>query len=201
MAPRLKAVVPRSIDPGLVFYGVGDVHPWGDNLEDVFVRLSVNAWFYLGIYRIFVSHSLTAQEWKRQSPGVSLVSSSGFHLPSAQFNARWCKTIIAGGGGNSRALRINVGLHRRLKRPPTAAETNKALHSSNGFLHLTESQIALGFKRGAAKLAVWTMKCVGYRPDFQRNIGRILGWARNTALEAYRLSLSLPDAQVELEIF
>ncbi|KAJ7090788.1 hypothetical protein B0H15DRAFT_245141 [Mycena belliarum] len=153
-------------DPGLVFFGVGQAYPWGKDQEEVFVRLSTNNWLYIGAYRIDVAESLTADEWKQQSRA---------------FKAQWCRTIKNGGGGdNSRALRINVDLHRRLGRRPTAAETKKALDSTGEFLHLTEPQINWGFENGHAKLAVWTMKCVGYRADFQRNIaGRVpTGWAK-----------------------
>ncbi|KAJ7457272.1 hypothetical protein B0H11DRAFT_1738505 [Mycena galericulata] len=155
-------------DPGLVFYGVGKAYEWGVEPEEVFVRLSVNNWLYIGSYRMFVAESLTAEEWKQQSP---------------EFKAQWCRTIKNGGGGSreaTRALRINVDLHRRLGRRPTAAETNKAFRSSKDYLHLTEAQINVGFEKGQAKIAVWTMKCVGYREDVQRNIaGRIpTGWAK-----------------------
>ncbi|KAJ7090784.1 hypothetical protein B0H15DRAFT_906772 [Mycena belliarum] len=155
-------------DPGLVFYGLGQAEPWKKGPEEVFVRLSQNNWLYVGRYRIYVAESLTADEWKQQSLAVR------------QPTIFWCRHIKKGGGGrNSRPLRINVDLHRRLGRPPTAAETKEAMDSQREF-HLTEPQIDWGFENGHAKLAVWTMKCVGYRADFQRNIaGRIpTGWAK-----------------------
>ncbi|KAJ7671735.1 hypothetical protein B0H17DRAFT_1141506 [Mycena rosella] len=139
-------------DPGLVFFGVGKAYKWADAAEDVF------------------------------------------------FKAQWCHTIKSGGGGsNSRALRINVDLHRRLKRRPTAAETQQALQSSNTFMHLSETQIDAGFEKGQAvgvsyihvlvsvlhrvllqEIAVWTMKCVGYREGLQRKLAGNIpsGWAR-----------------------
>ncbi|KAJ7916885.1 hypothetical protein B0H13DRAFT_2446337, partial [Mycena leptocephala] len=57
-------------DPGLVFFGVGEATEWGSDPEDVFVCLSPNHWLYIGLYRIFVSQSLTAEEWTQQSSGV-----------------------------------------------------------------------------------------------------------------------------------
>jgi hypothetical protein len=57
-------------DPGLVFFGVGEATEWDSEPEDVFVCLSPNHWLYIGLYRIFVSQSLTAEEWMQQSAAV-----------------------------------------------------------------------------------------------------------------------------------
>ncbi|KAJ7042182.1 hypothetical protein C8F04DRAFT_946258, partial [Mycena alexandri] len=154
-------------DPGLTFYGVGEAGEWRPDAEDVFIKLKPSHWLYIGMYRMFVSKSLTAEEWTQQS---------------AAFKALWCRTIRnRGGGSGSRPLRILLDLRRRLGREPTAAERKKALRSgSDRDIELTDAEIDAGFQRGTGKIAVWAMKCVGYREDFQRNIwGRVpTGWER-----------------------
>ncbi|KAJ7695230.1 hypothetical protein B0H16DRAFT_861019 [Mycena metata] len=152
-------------DPGLTFYGVGEADEWGPDPEDIFVRLKPKHWFYIGMYRMFVSKLLTAEEWTQQSTA---------------FKNLWCRTIRKSKGKGSRSLRILAHLCRRLGREPTAAERNKALHSGNDpDIELTNADIEAGFQRGTVKVAVWAMKCVGYRDDLQRNIaGRVpTGWA------------------------
>ncbi|KAJ7264153.1 hypothetical protein C8J57DRAFT_1069982 [Mycena rebaudengoi] len=152
-------------DPGLVFFGVGDASPWSPEPEHVFVRFATNVWLYIGLYRMSVAESLTAEEWTRQS---------------SAFKSQWCRTIANGGGGeNSRALCINIHLHHRLKRAPTQAETRTALKSSND-PRLTPEQIDIGFQRGQARIAVWTMKCVGYNESLQRELSKKpTGWKKD----------------------
>ncbi|KAJ7149642.1 hypothetical protein C8R46DRAFT_1125670 [Mycena filopes] len=148
-------------DPGLVFYGVCDPYEWNPEPEDVFIKIATNKWLYLGVYRTYTAKSLTPEEYTQQSTA---------------FKHTWCTTVQRGGGGaGAGALCILLDLRRRLKhelgREPTAAEKKKALRSTDAKnVEVSVAEIDAGLSRGDGTLAVWAMKCVGYREELQRDL-------------------------------
>ncbi|KAJ6607883.1 hypothetical protein B0H10DRAFT_536072 [Mycena sp. CBHHK59/15] len=121
--------------------------------ERVISRLDQGVWLYVGQYELEPAPSLTIQEWKQQS---------------AKVRNTWANEIKKKDWG--RTIRAVVATRNGLGRTPTKAEEQAALESPSKFSEVTVKDIIRAFDRGQAVIAVWTMKCVGYDVDFQRNL-------------------------------
>ncbi|KAG5639143.1 hypothetical protein H0H81_006402 [Sphagnurus paluster] len=114
-------------------------------------------WQYQGQYVMAPAPSLTKEEWASQSPKV---------------REKWAQKISDEGWG--RETRARVALRRRLQREFTEEELEAALAEPSQYDEISSGMIAEAFLRGEETLAVWTMKCVGYEGDFQRDIAEKL---------------------------
>ncbi|SJL01152.1 uncharacterized protein ARMOST_04470 [Armillaria ostoyae] len=66
--------------------------------------------------------------------------------------------------------RAVVHLHEQLGRRPIGREVEEALQGGNQYRNITREQIAEAFLKGWVIMAVWTMKCVDYGVNFQREL-------------------------------
>ncbi|RDB20371.1 hypothetical protein Hypma_012570 [Hypsizygus marmoreus] len=139
--------------PGLYFSADG-VHawPWPD-IQRVITRIRSGRWQYQGQYQLAPVKSLTKEEWASQD---------------RKFRNTWAKEIHESAWGI--VLRAKIHLRERLGRECTEAELNEALDSNRQFKEITPDIIIRAFHRGEEFIAVWTMKCVGYDTEFQRNL-------------------------------
>ncbi|KAF7331052.1 hypothetical protein MVEN_02445500 [Mycena venus] len=104
-----------------------------------------------------------------------------------QMRNRWCKKLAKKDWG--RITRTRIALRRQLQRDPTFEEVDTALETDQKYLDINADDIAQGFDNGDERLAVWTMKCVGYDEQLQRDLVRqITGWVPPSAfaMEARR---------------
>jgi hypothetical protein len=105
---------------------------------------------------------------------------------------RWCNKLAKKDWG--RITRTRIALRRQLGRNPTFEEVDAAIKGDQKFGYITADDIAQAFDNGEEvctsrplpclahmfnqQLAVWTMKCVDYSEQFQRDLARqITGWA------------------------
>ncbi|KAJ7196878.1 hypothetical protein B0H12DRAFT_1167744 [Mycena haematopus] len=115
-------------------------------------RIRTHMWQYQGQYVLAPAESLTVNEWKQQPLNV---------------RRTWAQQLAIKRWG--RWIRAEITLRRELGRRPTRAEKKTALmDSDNKFLAVTPEEISKAFDRGEAVIVVSTMKCVGYKADFQR---------------------------------
>ncbi|KAJ7911130.1 hypothetical protein B0H13DRAFT_2010649 [Mycena leptocephala] len=124
-----------------------------DTTGILFARLAQGVWQYQGQYVTAAAEHLTIQEWKQQSPKVQ--QTWAYQLSIKEWG-RW--------------VRAEVTLRRELGRKPTPAEKKAALRTKNNFFNVTPAEIYSAFNRGEVVIMVWTMKCVGYNTDLQRNL-------------------------------
>ncbi|KAJ7083124.1 hypothetical protein B0H15DRAFT_428600 [Mycena belliarum] len=96
---------------------------------------------------------LTLDEWKQQSSAV---------------RKNWAKQIAKKRWGLS--IRADITLRRQLGRKPTDAEKKAALKSKNAFKTVTPEEISSALDRREVIVVVSTLKCVGYKADFQRDL-------------------------------
>ncbi|KAJ7174450.1 hypothetical protein C8R46DRAFT_90093 [Mycena filopes] len=126
----------------------------------VLTRLAAHDFLYMGEYAIRPSDSLTQAEWNLQPQNM---------------RTRWCSKLAKKDWG--RMTRCRITLRARHERNPTRKEVEKAMKTKRKFSHITADDIAKAFNSGEERLAVWTMKCVGYDEQFQRDIVRqMTGW-------------------------
>ncbi|PBK65592.1 hypothetical protein ARMSODRAFT_891695, partial [Armillaria solidipes] len=126
----------------------------------VFSRIRSKQWEYMGQYKMEPVASLTTEEWNQQRNTVRLVWASELSTK------KW--------GIHCRAV---VHLHEQLGRRPTGREVEKALQGGNQYRNITREQIAEAFLKGWVTMAVWTMKCVDYDVDFQRElVAKFANW-------------------------
>ncbi|KAF8135036.1 hypothetical protein EV363DRAFT_1396498 [Boletus edulis] len=139
--------------PGLFF--TSSVNPnareW-PTIERVLVRLKTNRWFYVGQYQCTPAPSLTPEEWTSQSP---------------KMKKTWMTKVSTKGWGTD--IRAKIVLQKRLGRDPTAKELEDACDSNEKF-HATPDEVHRAFDQGHAFIQAWSMKCVGYDENFQREI-------------------------------
>ncbi|KAJ7755165.1 hypothetical protein B0H16DRAFT_730995 [Mycena metata] len=126
----------------------------------VLTRLGAHDFLYMGEYAIRPSDSLTRAEWLSQPPAMRI---------------RWCTKLAKKDWGMM--TRTRIALRRQLGRDATFKEVTTSLKAKQKFPSITAVDIAKAFNNGEERLAVWTMKCVGYDEKFQRDIVRkITGW-------------------------
>ncbi|KAG6915386.1 hypothetical protein DXG01_011758 [Tephrocybe rancida] len=141
--------------PGL-FFGANGSHAgiWDREApERVITRIRPGIWQYQGQYVLTPAMSLTKEEWRSQKPKA---------------HSAWAKQIFMKDWG--RTVRCRVSLRKRLGRPFTEEEFEAAVAKSNKYQDITEDDILQALLRGEEFIAVWTMKCVGYDVEFQRNL-------------------------------
>ncbi|KAK0448084.1 hypothetical protein EV421DRAFT_2033136 [Armillaria borealis] len=142
--------------PGLFFEADDMVEPvdeLGSKIKRVFSRIDSAQWEYMGQYKMEPVASLTMDEWNEQRNTVRLVWAS--------------KLSTSGWGIHCRAV---VHLHEQLGRKPTKREVEEALRGENKYWNVTREHIAEAFLKGWVTMAVWTMKCVDYDVNFQREL-------------------------------
>ncbi|KAJ7367546.1 hypothetical protein DFH08DRAFT_1299 [Mycena albidolilacea] len=133
---------------------------WTTGTYKVLTRLGTHDFLYMGEYSIRPADSLTKVEWADQSHAM---------------RSRWCTKLAKKDWG--RITRTRIGLRWQLGRDPTFEEVDTALQTNQKYLNINADDIAKAFNDGAEQLAVWTMKCVGYDQQFQRDLVRqITGW-------------------------
>ncbi|KAJ6615539.1 hypothetical protein B0H10DRAFT_2040925 [Mycena sp. CBHHK59/15] len=137
---------------------------WAVEAHKVLTRLGTNDYLYMGNYAVRPAESLTRQEWNAQEP---------------KMRNRWCAKLAKKDWG--RITRTRIALRRRLGHKPSQNEVDEAMMSAQKYLNITSEDIARAFDCGEERLAVWTMKCVGYDEQFQRDLAReILGFVPPT---------------------
>ncbi|KAJ7499705.1 hypothetical protein FB451DRAFT_1016214, partial [Mycena latifolia] len=169
MYPSLKQnpdapMMPGS--PGLFLDAAGrsalkSKKPWaaGYNLK-VLTRLGTNDFLYMGEYAIRPADSLAREEWTAQTQTMK---------------NKWCKNLAKKDWGL--ITRARIALRRQLGRAPTFKQVETAIANDQKFPAITAGDIAQAFDNGDERLAVWTMECVGYDEQFQRDLVRqITGW-------------------------
>ncbi|KAF8173809.1 hypothetical protein K438DRAFT_130287 [Mycena galopus ATCC 62051] len=133
---------------------------WTANTYKVLTRLGTNDNLYMGEYVIQAADSLTQAEWTDQTPTM---------------RNRWCRQLAKKDWG--RITRTRIGLREQLGHDPTFEEVHAALATNQKYFYVNAIDIADAFESGKEKLAVWTMKCVGYDHQFQRDlVQQITGW-------------------------
>ncbi|KAK0227035.1 hypothetical protein EDD85DRAFT_890796 [Armillaria nabsnona] len=138
--------------PGLFFDADEPVDEFSKTRR-VFSRIRSAQWEYMGQYKMEPVASLTTEEWNQQRNTVRLV---------------WASRLSTSGWGiHCRAV---VHLHEQLGRTPTGREVEEALQGGDQYRNITREQIAEAFLKGWVTMAVWTMKCVDYDVDFQREL-------------------------------
>ncbi|KAJ7661541.1 hypothetical protein DFH06DRAFT_375918 [Mycena polygramma] len=151
--------------PGLFLDAIGrsakeSTVEWTSGTYKVLTRLGTNDNLYMGDYVIKPADSLTKAEWTAQTPAM---------------RNRWCLKLSKKDWG--RITRTRIALRRRFGRNPTFDEVDTAIGSDQKFKNITPSDISKAFDCGDERLAVWTMKCVDYDEQFQRDLVRqITGW-------------------------
>ncbi|KAJ6465957.1 hypothetical protein C8R47DRAFT_1154588 [Mycena vitilis] len=151
--------------PGLFLDAIGrsakeSTVEWTSGTYKVLTRLGTNDNLYMGDYVIQPADSLTKAEWTAQTPAM---------------RNRWCLKLSRKDWG--RITRTRIALRRRFGRDPTFDEVDTAIASDQKFKNITPSDISKAFDCGDERLAVWTMKCVDYDEQFQRDLVRqITGW-------------------------
>ncbi|KAJ7226628.1 hypothetical protein B0H12DRAFT_1030397 [Mycena haematopus] len=133
---------------------------WTANTYKVLTRLGTHDNLYMGEYIIQPADSLTQAEWNDQTPTM---------------RKRWCSKLAKKDWG--RITRTRIALREQLGRDPTFDEVDTALETDERYLDVNAIDIASAFDQGEEQLAVWTVKCVGYDHQFQRDLVRqITGW-------------------------
>ncbi|KAI0637518.1 hypothetical protein C8Q77DRAFT_1153251 [Trametes polyzona] len=119
----------------------------------LFVKIKTGQWQYLGQYEAHPAPSLTPAQW--------------CGLPEA-VRAVWTKNTHKADWGIK--TRARVHLRRTLGRAPTHEEVMAA---EGTFKHITEEHINDAFVAGHECVRAWSLKCVGYDEDFQRELVRV----------------------------
>ncbi|KJA21624.1 hypothetical protein HYPSUDRAFT_216177 [Hypholoma sublateritium FD-334 SS-4] len=147
--------------PGLWFCS----DPYYDRFEEmqrVFVKVvpvvgsKKSVYQYMGMYKLRSAAPayLTVAEYAAQTP---------------QFRKKWAKGIIEKDWGLPVTARIL--LRRELGREPTYQEVEYAVKSRpTQCKGVPIEEIMAAFLQGKERMYIWTMKCVGYDNDFQREL-------------------------------
>ncbi|KAJ7476967.1 hypothetical protein B0H11DRAFT_1305969 [Mycena galericulata] len=140
----------------------------GSNATGVYtliIRQDSHCWAYLGEYEKGEAPRLTTEEWKQQSRKV---------------RDTWASKILQKGWGLS--IVAGVGLRKRLGRRPTQHEANAAVKKmevdraaararrEKYVPNVTVTDISNALDRGEVRIAVSTLKCIGYDADFQKDL-------------------------------
>ncbi|KAG5639141.1 hypothetical protein H0H81_006400 [Sphagnurus paluster] len=139
--------------PGLFFAAIGRPADDWPQINRVITRISSGIWQYQGQYKMTPVESLTKEEWAAQKYKVRLT---------------WANEINEKGWG--KVTRARIHLRKTLGRQFTREEFEEAMNSDNEYKEITPDEIGQAFIRGEETIAVWTMKCVDYDVDFQRNL-------------------------------
>ncbi|EAU82325.2 hypothetical protein CC1G_06635 [Coprinopsis cinerea okayama7 len=152
-------------EPGL-FISVGTEDGIGDlGVRKVLVRVSRKTpakWQYRGEYHIDQSKSLTADEWRAQTPALRNMWARELGLPSCGWGAQ---------------TRARIYIRKTYEREPLENEW-KGIVAEGLDKTITPEEIALALTKGEETLTVFTMKCVGYDTRFQKHL--IKEWERWT---------------------
>ncbi|KAJ3550608.1 hypothetical protein NMY22_g358 [Coprinellus aureogranulatus] len=132
--------------------GIGETPPWTRGIMRLFTRVSDKParWHYHGQYALKPALSMTKEEFKRQSPIVK---------------EKWIADFY--GYGFVRALVVHQRTHPGAM--PTEDEESDILQRGED-KSVTLEEVGQAFKRGAIKLMVYTMQCVAYDANFQREV-------------------------------
>ncbi|KAJ6473212.1 hypothetical protein C8R45DRAFT_907813 [Mycena sanguinolenta] len=136
------------------------IDKWNKGPYKVSTRLGTNDNLYMGEYIIQPADSLTLAEWTEQTTAM---------------RNKWCNKLAIKDWG--KITRARIALREQLGRDPTFHEVETALKTGEKYRNVNASDIASAFDKGDERVAVWTMKCIGYDPEFQRKLVRqITGW-------------------------
>ncbi|KAK0448079.1 hypothetical protein EV421DRAFT_1706116, partial [Armillaria borealis] len=129
-------------------------------IRRVFSRINSKQWEYMGQYKMEPVASLTTDEWKQQRKTVRLFWAS--KLSTWKWGIR---------------CRATIHLHEQFGRRPTGREIEEALQGGNRYNNVTKERIAEAFLKGWVTMPVWTMKCVDYDVNFQRElVAKFANW-------------------------
>ncbi|EIW62189.1 uncharacterized protein TRAVEDRAFT_76927, partial [Trametes versicolor FP-101664 SS1] len=140
---------------GLYFDTILPGDPWTarkghSERQTLFVKIKTGKWLYLGEYEAHPAPLLTVAQWHGLADAVRGV---------------WTKNISEKDWG--RTLRARIHLRRTLGREPTRAEVDSA---DGLFKHVTREQVNNALGAGHECIRAWSMKCIGYDEDFQREV-------------------------------
>ncbi|KAK7053784.1 hypothetical protein R3P38DRAFT_2852129 [Favolaschia claudopus] len=172
--------------PGLFMAAIGrpakeSTVEWTSHTYKVLTRLGTNDNLYMGEYIIRPADSLTKEEWTAQTPAM---------------RNRWCKKLAKKDWGT--ITRTRIALRRRFGREPTFEEVDESIAANQKYREINATDISQGFHHGEERLAVWTMKCVGYDEQFQRDLVRqINGWTPSASPQRRKTKKSKAKCDVE----
>ncbi|KAG5732028.1 hypothetical protein E4T56_gene18254 [Termitomyces sp. T112] len=145
--------------PGLYFdAGCGGVAYPINGIHRLITRIARTprgpVWQYQGQYKLSPSNPLTTQEWASVDSSVRM---------------NWAEEIWKSAEWG-KAARVRISLRRSLGRSCTDEEFDEAFNTKCDYRMITADDIAQALLRGEESVAVWTMKCVGYDAEFQRDL-------------------------------
>ncbi|KAI0751824.1 hypothetical protein C8Q80DRAFT_1218424 [Daedaleopsis nitida] len=120
------------------------------DVQTLFVRIAQGQWLYLGEYELQFSRSLTSERWRDLHESV---------------RDTWVREIHGRKWG--RTVRARVHLRQALARSPTRDEVEDA---PGLFKNITEGDIRAALESGDESIRAWSMKCIGYDENFQREL-------------------------------
>ncbi|KAM5540738.1 hypothetical protein V8D89_005769 [Ganoderma adspersum] len=134
--------------------------PWTANpkhsaVQVLFTRLAQGKWLYLGEYELSGATPLSVEQW------------DGMHEMN---RAIWPKEIAERNWGIP--VRARIHLRRSLGREPTREEVEDA---QGKFKNITVADVRVALDSGEESIQAWSMKCVGYNEDFQKDMIRLAG--------------------------
>ncbi|KAH9913061.1 uncharacterized protein B0H18DRAFT_825355, partial [Fomitopsis serialis] len=150
-------------DPGL-FFGTRRADGEGDferSIFRVFVRVQDKPalWGYMGQYRMYVSESLTSDEFALQPLAV---------------RRTWGQDILEKSWGD--VVMFRVGFRKEHHREPSRDEISAVVEDKDRVVaarrKVTWEDIVAAYERGEEAIGVWAMKCVSYDIQFQRVLAR-----------------------------
>ncbi|KAG6811245.1 hypothetical protein H0H92_008363 [Tricholoma furcatifolium] len=148
--------------PGLFFSPENDGEAFPiDDVKKLFTRITsvgkggkTPLWQYQGEYALKPDQPLTSQEWASVDLSV---------------RRKWVWEIWRLDWGKE--TRVRIFLRRRHGRKCTRAEFLKLINDKKDYANeVSVHDIAEALLRGEEKVAVWTVKCVGYDIAFQRDL-------------------------------
>ncbi|KAG6856369.1 hypothetical protein H0H87_005279, partial [Tephrocybe sp. NHM501043] len=151
--------------PGLYFAPGGDESAPVEETQRLFTRIAKTQqgimWQYQGQYKVEPSHPLTTQEWGSVHSSIRNNWAAEIYRSTA-----WGK-----------AIRVRIALRKALGRSCTDVEFQDAYDLNRSYEEITIDEIGQALLCGHEKVAVWTMKCVGYDEDFQRDlVAKVATW-------------------------
>ncbi|PIL36411.1 hypothetical protein GSI_00099 [Ganoderma sinense ZZ0214-1] len=132
--------------------------PWTANtkhsaVQVLFTRLAQGKWLYLGEYELSGATPLSVEQW------------DGMHETN---RAIWPKEIAERNWGIP--VRARIHLRQTLGREPTREEVEDA---QGKFKNITLADVRAALDSGEESIQAWSMKCVGYNEDFQKEMVRL----------------------------
>lgn len=134
-------------------------HPGIDGFMPLFIRRAEHSWLYMGEYTIRKVDSLTPEEWRRQSAEMRNI-----WLDEGYMKLNW--------GNHARARYVYRQRHNGYdaETPLELAELKKIL-KGNTWTKVTRQNMEDALNDGFEQIHVCVLECVGYRADFQRELG------------------------------